>query len=107
MGRWNKDCEHSVEYFCLKSKIVYNKGIIYKYHTMMYGFEQWGLGFGGGMSFTFVLLILWSFFWRGLALWHAAKRKEPRWFIALLLLNTAGILEIIYLLFFSKTKEKK
>lgn len=44
-----------------------------------------------------VLLIVWSFIWKGLGLWHSAKRRDAWWFVALLLLNTAGILEIIYL----------
>lgn len=53
----------------------------------------------------FVLVfILWSIVWKGLALWHAARRGEPLWFIALLLINTLGILEIIYLFFVAKLK---
>jgi len=42
---------------------------------------------------------VWSLFWKGLALWHAAKRSQPWWFIALLVVNTVGILEICYLAF--------
>ena len=45
----------------------------------------------------YILLAFWSVFWKGLALWHAAKRDRGWWFIALLLINTAGILELIYL----------
>lgn len=45
----------------------------------------------------FVLVILWSLVWKGLALWRAAKRDDMWWFIAFLVLNTLGILEIIYL----------
>ena len=53
----------------------------------------------------FVLVfILWSIMWKGLALWHAARRGEPWWFIALLIINTLGILEIIYLFFVAKLK---
>ena len=47
---------------------------------------------------------LWSLFWKGLALWHSAQRGEYWWFLALLLINTLGILEIIYLFFFAKLK---
>jgi len=51
----------------------------------------------------FVLIfILWSIVWKGLALWHAARRGEQWWFLALLIINTAGILEIVYLFFFAK-----
>ena len=44
-----------------------------------------------------VLVILWSLFWKGLALWHSARRASPWWFFALLVVNTLGILEIVYL----------
>jgi hypothetical protein len=51
-----------------------------------------------------LLFVLWSIVLKGLALWHAARRGEQWWFIALLVINTAGILEIIYLFFFAKLK---
>ena len=51
-----------------------------------------------------ILLTLWSLFWKGLALWHAARRENLGWFIVILLVNTAGILEIIYLFFIAKIK---
>lgn len=44
-----------------------------------------------------VALGAWSLVWKGLALWRAAHRESKPWFIVFLLLNTAGILEIIYL----------
>jgi methionyl-tRNA synthetase len=46
--------------------------------------------------------LLWSTLWKGLALWHAARRSEKWWFVALLIINTVGILEIIYLLFVAR-----
>lgn len=39
---------------------------------------------------------------KGYALWHAAKRDEKWWFIALLVIQTAGILELVYIIFFLK-----
>ena len=36
---------------------------------------------------------------KGYALWHAARRDEKWWFIVLLVINTLGILELIYLIF--------
>ncbi len=39
---------------------------------------------------------------KGYALWHAAKRDEKAWFIALLVINTMGILELAYLAFIVK-----
>jgi hypothetical protein len=44
-----------------------------------------------------LVLVLWSIWWKGLALWHSAQRGHTGWFLALLILNTAGILELIYL----------
>lgn len=49
-----------------------------------------------------LLIIVWSLFWKGLALWRAAQNKQKYWFIAILPLNTAGILEIVYLVGFAK-----
>ena len=43
------------------------------------------------------LLFIWSIFWKGLALWHSAKRSNTIWFIVFLFLNTVGIAEIVYL----------
>ena len=52
-----------------------------------------------------VVAIIWSLFWKGVALWRAAKQGELLWFLAFLLLNTLGILEIIYIFAFSQKKE--
>ncbi|HZK44388.1 MAG TPA: DUF5652 family protein [Syntrophomonadaceae bacterium] len=43
-------------------------------------------------------LVIWALIWKGLALWRAARLKQVAWFIALLIINSVGILEIIYLL---------
>lgn len=47
-------------------------------------------------------LLLWELVWKGIALWKAAKNNQQGWFIALLILNTVGILPIIYIKFFQK-----
>ncbi len=61
---------------------------------------------GPGLSPVFALvltiIIVWSFIWKGLALWRAARLGQSYWFVALLVLNTVGILEILYLFVFSK-----
>jgi methionyl-tRNA synthetase len=66
------------------------------------------MGFAGLIFYSYALLplIVWSLFWKGLALWTAGKRKEKIWFIVLFLVNTAGILEIIYLLTRKKSRRK-
>jgi len=50
------------------------------------------------------ILFVWSILWKGIALWNAAKNSQKNWFIAILVLNTVGILEIAYLFFFAKQK---
>jgi len=51
-------------------------------------------------------LFLWGLVWKGIALWNAAKTNQKNWFISLLVINSIGILEIVYLLYFSKRKLK-
>jgi len=51
------------------------------------------------------VLIAWSIIWKGIALWHSARNKQLVWYIALLILNTVGILEIVYLIFSKKDKK--
>lgn len=55
-------------------------------------------------SVILILIMIWSLIWKGFALWYSAKSDEKYWFVAILILNTAGILEIAYLFFFAKTK---
>jgi hypothetical protein len=43
-------------------------------------------------------LALWELLWKGLALWKAGTRHESVWFIVLLVVNSIGILPIIYLI---------
>ena len=44
-----------------------------------------------------VVITVWSIGWKGLALWHAARNNQRNWFAAILILNTVGILDILYL----------
>jgi hypothetical protein len=67
-----------------------------------------GLYYGStAYSVVMALLLLWSIPWKGVALWRAAKRSHTAWFIVLLILNTIGILEILYIFVFSKMKESE
>ena len=43
-------------------------------------------------------LLIWSIFWKGLALWRSARMNHKGWFIALLVINTVGIFEIVYII---------
>ncbi len=54
-----------------------------------------------------LLLAVWELVWKGFALWRASRNRNLGWFIVILILNTAGILEILYLFVFSKNDDKK
>jgi hypothetical protein len=45
------------------------------------------------------LIVIWTLVWKGLALWRAARAGQTGWFVVLLVVNTLGILEIVYLVF--------
>lgn len=60
--------------------------------------------FNGQGLFLLMLIVLWSLPWKGVALWKAAHLEQKKWFIALLLINTVGILEILFIFYFSKRK---
>ena len=51
-----------------------------------------------------ILITLWVLFWKGYALWTASKNNHKGWFVAILILNTGGILDIIYLFWIAKKK---
>ena len=73
-------------------------------HYFGSGWNEWSFINMPLFMSVFGLLMLWSLFWKGLGLWHSARRGEPWWFVAILLINTAGILEIVYLFGFAKLK---
>ncbi len=54
------------------------------------------------VNFFSIFAVLWVLFWKGYSLWIAAKNSKKRWFLALLILNTFGILEIIYIFYVEK-----
>ncbi len=53
-----------------------------------------------------LIVVCWSLPWKGVALWKSARNGQMYWFIALMVVNTLAILEIIYLSFFQKDKNK-
>lgn len=74
-----------------------NNNFLQQMNTPFWGFVA--LPFFG----IFMLaLVVWALYWKGRALWMAARKGDLKWFIALLIINTAGILEILYIYIFSK-----
>ncbi len=55
---------------------------------------------------VFWIMFVWVIIWKGIALWKAAQKKHRYWFVALLVINTVGILEILYVFIFSEWKKK-
>ena len=70
----------------------------------MHAFTPFYSPFAPSMMSIFMPLILvavvWTIVLKGFALWHAARGSQKWWFIILLIVNTLGILEIIYLIWF-------
>lgn len=61
------------------------------------------LGISSGAVLALMAVIsIWTLVWKGLALWKASQKKSVPWFIILLIFNTIGILEILYIFVFSK-----
>ena len=59
------------------------------------------------MKVLYLLAILWTLPWKGVALWKAARNYQKMWFVAMLIIQTLGVLEILYILFFQKDKNLK
>ena len=68
----------------------------------MQNFPAFNSPFTPGFMSIFVPLMLvialWTIVLKGYSLWYASRGGQKWWFIALLVINTFGILEIVYLL---------
>ena len=51
------------------------------------------------------IVAVWDIIWKGIGLWKASKEDQKYWFIAMLILNTAGILPILYIFVFKKGRK--
>jgi len=49
-----------------------------------------------------VALILWVLPWKGFALWKAARKNHKWWFLGILVMNTMGLVDILYIFYFSE-----
>lgn len=68
---------------------------------------MYGITGGVDMLPWVALLLIWTLPWKGYALWLAARNGHKIWFIALLLVNTVAILEIIYIFAIGLPAKKK
>jgi len=49
-----------------------------------------------------IVVAIWEAIWKLIALWKSARNDQMAWFICLAIFNTAGILPILYILFFQR-----
>ncbi|MEK6823951.1 MAG: DUF5652 family protein [Nanoarchaeota archaeon] len=67
-----------------------------------------GLATQLGIPFWLLAIILiWIVVWKLLAMWKSARNNHIVWFIVLAVVNTVGILEILYIYVFSKLGKKE
>ena len=71
------------------------------------GIFNWGIPCQTGLFWLAIsLALVWSLTWKGIALWKASRNEHLVWFIVLFLINTLGILPIIYIFAFSQREDK-
>ncbi|MBN1376846.1 hypothetical protein JW949_00775 [Candidatus Woesearchaeota archaeon] len=63
-------------------------------------------GMSAGYLMILIFVMIWSGVWKAIALWKSARNSHLAWFIVLLLVNTVGLLEILYIYIFSKNNKK-
>jgi membrane protein YdbS with pleckstrin-like domain len=56
------------------------------------------------LNFVYAVAAIWSIIWKAISLWYAARNSQKWWYIAIMFVNTLGVLEIVYLVFFQKEK---
>ena len=61
--------------------------------------------FKGIWIYLIPILAAWSLAWKGIALWRASRNNSLGWFIALLVVNTLGILEMVYIFWLGRTRK--
>jgi len=54
-----------------------------------------------------IIILIWSAIWKAIGLWKSARLKEPIWFVLIFIINTMGLLEILYIFIFSKIRFEK
>ena len=50
----------------------------------------------------FYPVLIWTLIMKGIAMWKAAKNNQIFWFVAALIINTVGILPLLYIAFFQR-----
>lgn len=53
---------------------------------------------------TFLALVIWTLAWKAVSLWRSARRGQRIWFGVLLVTNTLGILDAVYIFWVNRDK---
>jgi methionyl-tRNA synthetase len=61
-------------------------------------------GIPGWIIALVVVLGIWEAVWKAIALWRAGNDRNLLWFVLMFILNTLGILEIIYIFGISRSR---
>jgi hypothetical protein len=69
-------------------------------HYFLPFYSPFAPALGAALLPLIIIAALWTMVIKGYALWHAARNGQTAWFIAILVINTLGILELVYLLWF-------
>jgi hypothetical protein len=51
--------------------------------------------------------VAWSLAWKGASLWRAARNRSKPWFVTLLLANTLGVLDAVYLFGIDRSRREQ
>jgi hypothetical protein len=71
----------------------------------MFEYVNQVMNLGGFALFLFIIALIWGSVWKFLALWKSARKGSTVWFVIFALVNTMGILEILYIFIFSERKK--
>ncbi len=66
-----------------------------------------GAGAPGWLVAVIVVLGIWEAVWKGIALWRAGVDRNLLWFVLMFVLNTLGILEIVYIFAISRPRRAR
>jgi methionyl-tRNA synthetase len=71
------------------------------------GMDLLGAGLGVGFIVLIIILAIAEMVLKGIALWKSARLEQTAWFVVLFIINTAGILPLIYILAVANPKLKR
>jgi hypothetical protein len=57
--------------------------------------------------YLIIVVSIWDLVWKIISSWRAGRNNQPVWFVFLLVLNTMGILPLVYLAWFQKNQNPK